>query len=302
MIFIAILFATAFFLSAVAAYYSIIGLVAIFPTAVIPIVVMGVSLELAKLVAASWLYRNWNDSPISLKYYFTSAVVILSFITSMGIFGFLSKAHIDQTAVGSDSLIELKIIDDQIAVEKRRIENAQRSLTALDRLVDESDTEAAVKIRNQQRRERTSLAAEISSASNEIKTLNTAAAPLRKESKKIIAEVGPLKFIADLIYGDSDTATLEKAVRAVIILIVFVFDPLAIILLIAANRELKLYKRPVSIRPEDVSEITIDDSQIEDFTDKIKTPKQIKSPKDFTVSKRSEIPKELLDKVFKRNK
>lgn len=294
MIFIAILFATAFFLSSVAAYYSIIGLIAIFPTAVIPIVVMGVSLELAKLVAASWLYRNWKTAPQSLKYYFTTAVVVLSFITSMGIFGFLSKAHIDQTAVGSDSLIELKIIDDQIAAEKRRIENAQRSLSALDRLIDESDTETAIKVRNQQRRDRTNLAAEIKSASDEIKTLNTAAAPHRKESKKIVAEVGPLKFIADLIYGDSDQETLERAVRAVIILIVLVFDPLAIIMLIAANRELKLYRRfkkPKRVI-EKINKTKLDKSKI--LVDKNEIFDMGKHP--------AEIPKEILDKVFKGKK
>ena len=106
MIFVFLLFFTAIALSAVAAYYSIVGLIAIFPTAVFPIVVMGITLELAKLVSASWLYRNWNSSQVVIKYYFTIAVVILSFITSMGIFGFLSKAHIDQTTFGSSAIEE----------------------------------------------------------------------------------------------------------------------------------------------------------------------------------------------------
>lgn len=289
MIFTAILFLTAFALSAVAAYYSIIGLIAIFPTAFIPIAVMGITLEIGKLVSASWLYRNWKDSPKLLKYYFTTAVVILSFITSMGVFGFLSKAHLDQTLAYSGSDIELKVLEQQIQSEQRKIDNAQRSITALDRLVDQSDTEAAIKLRNSQAGERKQLFNQISSSNTIIKDLNTKAMPLRKESKKVAAEVGPIKYIADVIYGDSTEGTLEKAVRAVILLIVFVFDPLAIILLIAANRELS--KLNMLIVPpkeelldggtygvEDSSKVTLDKSKI------------------------YEIPQEILDKVFKSRK
>ena len=289
MIFIIILFFSAFLLSSVAAYYSIVGLVAIFPTAVFPIILMGITLELAKLVCASWLYRNWKTAPATIKYYFTVAVVILSFITSMGIFGFLSKAHIDQTLGGADTSIELKTIEDQIASEQQRLDNAQRSLTALDRLVDQSDIEKAIRVRNLQRKERALLANEINSASTAIKTLNTQANPLRKESKRTIAEVGPIKYIADLLYGESTEGTLEKAVRAVIILLVLVFDPLAIILLIAANRELKLiekpkptYKKYVPKALRDKNKVIVDKSSIAEIT--------------------PEIPKEIMEKVFKKKK
>ena len=277
MIFTPILFLTAFALSAVAAYYSIIGLIAIFPTALIPIAVMGIVLEIGKLVSASWLYRNWHEAPKLLKYYFTVAVVILSFITSMGVFGFLSKAHLDQTVAYSGSDIELRVIEQQIQSEQRKIDNAQRSISALDRLVDQSDTETAIKLRNSQTRERKQLFDQISASNTAIKDLNTKAVPLRKESKKVAAEVGPIKYIADVIYGDSTEGTLEKAVRAVIILIVFVFDPLAIILLIAANRELK--KSATFTQTEDptidLNKVTLDKSKI------------------------YEIPQEILDKVFK---
>lgn len=293
MIFVAILFFSAFLLSSVAAYYSIVGLVAIFPTAEIPIMIMGISLELAKLVCASWLYRNWKSSARTMKYYFMVAVIVLSFITSMGIFGFLSKAHIDQTIVGADSSVELKIIDDQINSEKRKVENAQRSLNALDRLVDQSDTDAAIKLRNSQAGERRRLASEISSANSVVKDLSIKAGPLRKESKRIAAEVGPIKYIADLIYGESSESTLEAAVRAVIILIVLVFDPLAIILLIAANREYKILSKKVPVLktnkktkaiveeygyPQDDKKVTVDKSKIH------------------------EIPSDILEKVFKRKK
>lgn len=233
----------AILLSFVAAYYSIAGLAVIFSAAMIPVIVMASTLEAGKVVAASWLYRNWNTAPRFIKYYLTVAVVVLMFITSMGIFGFLSKAHLDQTITAGDTTIELKLLDQQIQQEQRRIENAQKSLSALDRLVDQSDTQAAINLRSRQERERKLLGAEISAASANIKDLNTKALPLRKENLKLTAEVGPIKYIADLIYGESAENVLEKAVRVVILTLVFVFDPLAIMLLLAASHSLNLTKK-----------------------------------------------------------
>lgn len=235
--------AVALMLSFVAAYYSIVGLAVIFSAAMIPVVIMASTLEAGKVVAASWLYRNWNNSPKFIKYYLTVAVVILMFITSMGIFGFLSKAHLDQTIASGDTSIELKLLDQQIQSEQRRLENAQKSLSALDRLVDQSDTDTAVKLRGSQARERKTLGAEINSASNVIKDLNTKALPLRKENLKLTAEVGPIKYIADLVYGESTEGVLEKAVRAVILILVVVFDPLAIMLLLAASHSIAHSKK-----------------------------------------------------------
>lgn len=226
-------------LSAVAAYYSVIGLTAIFAAAVIPVAIMGSVLEAAKLVAASWLYRNWKTAPKVIKYYVTTAVVVLIFITSMGIYGFLSKAHLEQSLLAGDYTVELKTIDQEIQSEQRNIENAQRSLAALDRIVDQANPETVVQIRNRQARERAQLINTIRNSSDKIKNLNNQALPLRKESLKVEAKVGPIKYIADLIYGESDQKLHEKAVRAVILIIVFVFDPLAVALLIAANHSLK---------------------------------------------------------------
>ena len=87
---------TALGISAVAAYYSIVGLMAIFSASAMSIAIMGVVLEIGKLITASWLYQNWKRVPFLLKSYLTLAVIVLMFITSMGIFGYLSKAHIDQ--------------------------------------------------------------------------------------------------------------------------------------------------------------------------------------------------------------
>lgn len=287
MTFSILLFSTAFALSGVAAYYSIIGLVTLFPSAALPIIVMGATLEVAKLVSASWLYRNWKKIELLIKYYLTFAVLILSFITSMGIFGFLSKAHIEQGVSGAGNSIQLKILDDQIVSEQRKLENAQRSLNALDKLVEQAPVESAVDIRNKQRRERTALGNQIDSSLTAIKDLNDKATPMRIEAQKLAAEVGPIKFIADLVYGESDQKTIEKAVRAVIILLVVVFDPLAIVLLIAANKEVKNNQLNKEVVYSDIDAVEIDNKQ---FTDK---PKK-KS------TKTGKIPEEILQKVFKK--
>jgi hypothetical protein len=258
--------AVALMLSFVAAYYSIVGLAVIFSAAMIPVIIMASTLEAGKVVAASWLYRNWNNSPRFIKYYLTLAVVVLMFITSMGIFGFLSKAHLDQTLVSGDTSIELKLLDQQIQSEQRRLENAQKSLTALDRLVDQSDTESAVKLRGGQARERKALGTEIASASNAIKDLNTKALPLRKENLKIEAEVGPIKYIADLVYGDSTEGVIGKAVRAVILILVFVFDPLAIMLLLAANHSIAQSKKEI-IEPVQPNKDQDGDGIVDDWFD-----------------------------------
>jgi hypothetical protein len=255
-----LLFAVALSLSAVAAWYAIAGLMAIFAAAAIPIAIMGSLLEGAKLVVASWLYRSWNEIPFLMKSYFTVALIILMLLTSMGIFGFLSKAHLDQAVPTGDAIAKLEIIDDKIKIQRENIDVARRTISQLDRQVEETlnrtatDTTSAgvnrsVTIRRQQARERESLAKEIESAQAEIAKLTQERIPFAQEVRKIEAEVGPIKYIAALIYGDSSDATLlESAVRVVTLLIVFVFDPLAVLLLVAANWQLKRDKqKPPSI-------------------------------------------------------
>lgn len=295
MIFIGILFLSALSLSSVAAFYAITGLLTLFPTAGLSIVIMGIALELGKLVAASWLYRNWNNAPAALKYYFTFAVIILSFITSMGIFGYLSKSHIDQKFSFSDSSVIVNNLEREIKSEENNIDNGQRSIDILNGLVSQANAKDANFIRNTQRRERESINSSIRSSADRIKTLNTELTPLRQESARIEAEIGPIKYVADLIYGKEGKESIEKAVRAVIITIVFVFDPLAIILLVAANRELKLYVRyrlpKRKIAADKLSKSKIDKSKIMVDKDKI-----------FDMGRTTEIPREILDKVFKVKK
>jgi chorismate mutase len=229
-------------ISAVAAYYSIIGLIAIFSAAVIPIAVMGVVLESGKLVTAAWVYHNWKKTPKLLKGYLISAVVILMFITSMGIFGFLSKAHIEQTTVNSDNTLQIELIESQIQRERGSIERAENTLAQLDNALEKYVELGAVtkglNARKEQETERNELNATINESTQTISSLTQKMSELNSERIAIEAEVGPIKYIAELIYGESTTGVLEDAVRGVILIIVFVFDPLAVLLLVAANQSL----------------------------------------------------------------
>jgi hypothetical protein len=239
-------------ISAVAVWYSVAGLVSIFAAAVIPIIVMGVALEVSKLIATVWLKLNWHRAPMFIKTYMTAAVIILMIITSMGIFGFLSKAHSDQSLVSGDVQSRIAVYDEKIKTAKENIEANRKALKQMDEAVDqvmgrssdEKGAERAVQIRRNQAKERTRLQSEISSDQKTIATLNEEAAPIRAEVRKVEAEVGPLKYIAAFIYGDNpDANLLEKAVTWVIIIIVIVFDPLAVILLLASQYSFQWFRK-----------------------------------------------------------
>ena len=239
-----LLFITAVVLSGIAAYYSVIGLIAIFSAAALPVAIMGGSLEAAKLVVASWLYRYWRQIPFLMKTYFTSALLILMLITSMGIFGFLSKAHSDQSLVSGDVQSKIAIYDEKIKTARENIEAGRKQLKQMDEAVDQvmarSTTETGADksnaIRKSQQRDRANIAKDIEANQKLIAKLNDEAAPIRAEIRKVEAEVGPLKYIAALIYGDNpDENMLERSVRWLIILLICVFDPLAVLMLIAAN-------------------------------------------------------------------
>lgn len=231
-------------ISAVAIYYSVAGLVAIFSAAAIPIMVMGISLEVGKLVIASWVKARWTQAPFLMKSYAIIAVIILMIITSLGIFGFLSKAHSDQTLVSGDVQSKIAIYDEKIKTAKDNIDANRKALKQMDEAVDqvmgrssdEKGAEKAVAIRRAQQKERVRLQTEIAAEQKIIATISEQRAPIAAEVRKVEAEVGPIKYIAAFIYGDDpDTNVLERAVTWVIILIVIVFDPLAIVMLLAAQ-------------------------------------------------------------------
>ena len=248
MLFALITLLSAFSLSAIAAYYSVIGLMAIFAASPIPIAIMGGALEFSKLIAASWAYKNWKVAPKFLKYYFTIAVMILMFITSLGIFGYLSKAHNDQTLISGDVSAKIEMIDEKIKVEKDNIDVNRKQIKQMDDSVDqtmvrstsEKGAEKAASLRKAQQTERNRILKEIETYNKRISALNEERAPIATEIRKVEAEVGPIKYIAALIYGDSmDSSLLDKSVRFVIILLVLVFDPMAVLLVIAGNFSLR---------------------------------------------------------------
>lgn len=239
-------------ISGVAVYYSVAGLVAIFAAAVIPIVIMGVALEVSKLVATIWLKWNWQRAPFAIKSYLIIAITILMLITSMGIFGYLSKAHLDQAVPTGDVAAKVALLDEKIKTERDNIETARTALKQMDAQVDarlnrsddEKGAERAVQIRRQQQAERGRLQKEIADAQARVAKLNEERAPVASELRKVEAEVGPIKYIAALIYDDNpDTNLLEKAVRWVIIIIVLVFDPLAVILLLASQYSFQWFRQ-----------------------------------------------------------
>ena len=239
-----LLLLTGLTISAVAIYYSVVGLTAIFSAAAIPIIIMGSALEVGKLVCASWLKANWEKAPRFMKYYMTIAVVVLMIITSMGIFGFLSKAHNDQTLVSGDVGSKIAIYDEKIKTAKDNIEADRKQLKQMDEAVDqimgrstdEKGADKANAVRKSQQRDRQALAKDIEANQKIIAQLNDEAAPIRAEVRKVEAEVGPIKYIAAFIYGTTpDESMLERAVTWIIILIVIVFDPLAVIMLLAAQ-------------------------------------------------------------------
>ena len=231
-------------ISGVAEFYSIVGLTAIFPTAFIPIVIMGVALGVGKLVATVWLKQNWNIAPFTIKVYLLVAIFTLMFITSMGIFGFLSKAHSDQGMVSGDVQAKIAVYDEKIKIAKENIDANRKALKQLDEAVDqvmgrsqdEKGADKAVAIRRGQAKERSRLLQEITAEQKAIAQLNEERAPIAAEVRKVEAEVGPIKYIAKLVYSDNpDANILEKAVSWVIVLIVIVFDPMAVILLLSSQ-------------------------------------------------------------------
>ena len=231
------------FLSLVAEYYSLLGLTAIFAAAVIPVIIMGVALGLGKVAATLWLKQNWKIAPITVRVYLAVAIAILMLVTSMGIFGLLSKAHSDQTLVGGDVLAKINVYDEKIKTERESIDVNRKALQQMDQGIDqimgrsttEGSAEKAVAIRKGQQKERQRILSEISTSQQTINNLNNERAPIAAEVRKVEAEVGPIKYIAAFVYGNTDPTILEKAVTWVIITIIVVFDPMALILLLASQ-------------------------------------------------------------------
>jgi len=264
-------------ISAVAIYYSVAGLVAIFAAAVIPIIIMGVVLEVSKLVATVWLKTNWSRAPVLIRTYLTVAITVLMIITSLGIFGFLSKAHSDQSLVSGDVQSRIALYDEKIKIERENIENSRSLVKQMDdavtgiqangsdreiklrdgRTYTRSAAELALSTRRSQANDRAELTKQIEEAQTKIVALQEQRAPIAAEVRKVEAEVGPIKYIAAFVYGDNpDANLLEKAVTWVIIIIVAVFDPLAVILLLSSQYSFQWFRESAE---EDEKEKDVED-------------------------------------------
>jgi len=242
-------FVTSLAIAAVAAWYSIIGLTAIFAAAVIPIIIMGIVLEIGKLVAAAWVYNHWRETSILLRTYLVSAIIVLMLITSMGIYGFLSKSHIDAGINTGEISVKIERVDNRIKSEQRQIDRAEKNILEMDTTLEKTEygffDDSRLEERKRQTVEREQLNSIITKSENNIDDLLDKKSEYELEVKNFEVEVGPIKYIAALIYGDEAKNYLDNTVRYVILLLIFVFDPLAVLLLISANmsyrKELGLY-------------------------------------------------------------
>jgi hypothetical protein len=276
-----LLFLSGIAVSIIGAAYSIIGLASLFAGAYWAVVSMGITLEIAKLVTVSWLYRNWESKllPNPIRMYLTSAVLMLMFITSVGIFGFLSKAHLDQATPNTGNRLLVKNIERQIESEKKSLDGAQKIIDQLDKALDkviDKDADKGLAERQKQQNERNRANNLIANSSKKITDLSNQKLKLDKDQLAIDKDIGPFKYVAELIYGDSMDGNLDRAVRLVIICLILVFDPLAVLMLIAFNvsiREKELIKgtyKPTIITPKK------EDNKTEDKTIQNLVLKQIK--------------------------
>lgn len=228
-------------LSCVAGYFSVIGLATIFSGAYEAVLVMAATLEASKVVAASWIYRNWSIAPRLMRAYMISAIIILVMITSMGIFGYLSKAHIDQSLDSGDNSLRINQIQMKIDRQQKRIDDAEKVIAQLDKSVQTlidfdriRGKDGAIAVRESQKEERQSLNTIIDEASDIISELNVEMLSLQKQQLINESEIGPLKYVAELVYNDAEDK-YDDAVRYITIIIVMVFDPLAVCMILAGN-------------------------------------------------------------------
>ena len=280
---------TALSIAGVAAWYSIVGLMAIFAGAVIPIAIMGAVLEVGKLVTAAWLHQNWDKARWWMKTYLTTAVFMLMFITSLGIFGFLSKAHLEHSiSTGGTNELRIANLERQIGNQQRIITDSEKVLGQLDQTVQvllDADRirgrSGALATRKGQAEERSTLNESIDTAYDRIEQYQTELTPLQQESLAIEVEVGPLKYIAELIYGDEAEDYFDEAVRWVIILLIITFDPLAVVLLLAATqgfserRKSEMFYEDGNLRVDPTNVMSVDVPMEEFIVDDIPTDDDI---------------------------
>jgi len=226
-------------LTTVSAFFSIIGLTSIFPAAAISVIVMGIVFEIAKIASISFLHWHWKISPILIRSYLFVAIFILMFINSMGSFGYLSKAHIEQEVLNNSQTTQVEIVISKIDNEKSTIADIDKQIAqidnALDKLTSSGRASTSLQQAQIQRKTRDTLVKQKTDHMTSLEDLNTQKINADASNAKVAADFGPLKYIADAIYGNPTPAQLENVVRWIIIIIIIVSDPLAVCLLVAAQ-------------------------------------------------------------------
>jgi len=228
-------------LSTVAAWFAIEGIMVLFAGLPLYGMIMGIVVEAGKVVGITWIYRHWEHKT-RLKYVMIPVTFIAVLLTSMGIFGLLSKAHIEQVAPVANNSAKIERLDQRITREQSEIADAELIIDQLDDtvrvLVDarkiSHPTEGSKIVRINQQPQRDQLKGIIDESFDSIDEYEDAKLLLNQELNALELEVGPVKYIAAIIYDDPDN-NLEEAVRMVIIAFIFVFDPMAILLLMAGN-------------------------------------------------------------------
>ena len=265
-------------ISTVAAFYSIVGLMAIFAGATTAIAIMGIVLEIGKLVCASWTFQNWKTSPFTIRSYFIVAVVVLMLITSLGIFGFLSRAHITQSSPTALLVERIERINLKVNQRQTQVSRYQGRLDTLDqalqRYIELGAISKGLSKIGAMDNETNLLKSKISTLETEIDGLTDKKYGLKTELNLAEVEVGPIRYVASMIYDDVSESQLEEAVRWIIILLIFVFDPLAVVLVIAANislrdyrKERKMATKTVTIMPDLSDKEIIDKENVAEYSD-----------------------------------
>ena len=244
MIFAFLTLLSALSLATVAGWFSIIGITTIYAGAPLHALIMGVVLECSKLVTTSWLYRNWEHSSLKLKIPLILFTLTLMLTTSIGVFGFLSKSHLEQNAGTIDNAGKIERLDQQISREKSTIADSDKVISQLDATINsfigKDRADRALAVRRSQASQRKELRSSIDAAQKRIDEYSDEKLKLESEVRKLQLEVGPIRYIAELIYGNETDASkkIESAVKIFTLIIVSTLDPLAVILLVAANQTL----------------------------------------------------------------
>ena len=227
-------FATSLLVAGVAAWFSVIGLATIFSGSYWPVIIMGGVLEIGKLVTAAFLHLNWKQIGIAMRGYLSTAVVVLMLITSLGIFGFLAKANIEQNLQGDSYSLEMSIIDKRIDAKEAQLKRLEDRLEGLDYIIDTARPQDRNYIDRRQRDERIEIANAVDPIVEDIVQLNNDKLPLQRLQLEQEGEIGPIKYVAEMIYGEDVEDKIDNAARILILFIIFAFDPLAVLLLVSS--------------------------------------------------------------------